>query len=204
MTLAINTVWKVCLEEELSWGSFGQVTCVSPTRNASKISFFLPYLSTRTQSVCSHGGFVWRPVCLFIPFNLPGSPRRLLYSLPRHLDTDRFIILFFFKWMLSTVSQLCLFCEASMSAPEFIVGLWEGNKRNRTAVLLLLPPWGKIRSVPFKGSINKETERKKEGSLRGLITKDWGLLFWPMGVLQQLSFFCASWGVKGEANTKFT
>lgn len=118
-------------------GFFDQVTCISLKRNASKMSFFLPYLSTRTQSVCSHGGFVWRPVCLFIPFNLPGSPRRLLYSLPRHLDTDRFIILFF-RWMLSTVSQLCLFCDASMSTPEFIVWFWESKKRNRTAALLLL------------------------------------------------------------------
>lgn len=73
--------------------------------------FFILDLSIRTQFVCSHGGFVWRPPRLFVPFNLPGSPRRLLSSLPRHLDTDRFIMLFFWGGRMSrTVGQLCSLC----------------------------------------------------------------------------------------------
>ncbi len=54
---------------------------------------FLPYALHLYLSV-SQGGFVWRPLCLSIPSNFPGSHRGLLCSLSRQLATNGFIILF--------------------------------------------------------------------------------------------------------------
>lgn len=142
-----NSLEKLSLGEGYWW-----VSCSSANRSTSlkkqkkqnkRFLFFILNLSSCTPSVCSHGGFVWRPPRLFVPFNLPGSPRRLLSSLPRHLDTDRFIILFFWdscpaQWVSCVLSY----------APGFIV--WQ--HRLFSSFFLFFPLEKKAPSLAFWGA----------------------------------------------------